>query len=99
MSNPRGSRSPDTAPMKINGYQPSNCDKQEREIAKFESIRDAYREVTAYIDSDPSRYCCTIEAGNQVKFWKATELPVQLKKVDGKITFFHSEELTIKWTN
>ena len=57
------------------------------------STRDAYRRMASYIDEDPGRNCCTFEADNQVKLWKATVLPVELTNTDVSITFFYNELL------
>lgn len=86
---------PDIAPRKMNGYQPSNCGQPESERTGL-SKREAYGAATAYIEKDIFHNCCTIEADNRVKCWKATVLPVKLKKVDRRITLIYSELLNLQ---
>ena len=86
---------PNTAPRKMKGYQPANCGDPEKEITGL-SGREAYGEATRYIEQDPGHNCCTIEADNRVKFWKASAGPVELEEVDNKITFIYSEYLHLQ---
>ena len=77
---------PNFAPRGMKGYQPANCGDPEKEITGL-SGREAYGEATRYIEEDPVNNCCTIEADNRVKCWKASAGPVELEEVDNKITF------------
>ena len=86
---------PNFAPRKMKGYQPSNCGKPEKEITGL-SDREAYRAATGYIDQDPFHNCCTIEADNRLKLWKASAKPVELEEADQKITFVFSENLHLQ---
>ena len=83
---------PNVAPRKVKGYQPANYDKPEKQIPGLSS-REAYGAATRYIEEDPVHNCCTIEADNLVKCWKASAGPVELEEVDNKITFIYSERL------
>ena len=76
----------------MKGYQPENCGDPEKEITGL-NYREAYGEATRYIEEDPVNNCCTIEADNRVKCWKASAGPVELEEVDNKITFIYSEQL------
>ena len=86
----------DFEPRKIDGTQPRNCDKHEKEIPEDSSYREAYDEVLVHIEQDPRYNCCTIDEDNKVKFWKARVLPVKLEKVDKSITFVCSEEMNLQ---
>ena len=82
-------------PKKKSGYQPCNCIECPRLSSPLADDREPYRIVTAHIEEDPLHHCGTIGANNQLKLWKATELPVKLKKVEESITFFYSEKLDV----
>ena len=88
------SRRPGFEPRKMKGYQPANCGEPKEEITGISS-RDAYGAATYYIEEDPERNCCTIEADN-LKCWKASAEPVELEEVDKKITFIYSEVLHLQ---
>ena len=81
-------------PRKTKGQQPANCGEPEKQITGL-SGRDAYRAATSYIEENPMHNCCTIEADNLVKCWKASAGPVELQEVDNKITFIYSEYLQL----
>ena len=86
---------PNIAPRKMKGYQPANCGEPEKEITGL-SGREAYGEATRYVEQDPKHNCCTIEADNRVKCWKASTGPVELEEVDNKITFIYFELLHLQ---
>jgi len=65
-------------------------------VISDKSTRDAYRDMSVYIDKDPGKNCCTIDAANVLKMYKATELPVKLTKADRTMTFFFSEDLELE---
>ena len=78
----------------MKGRQPANCGDPEKEI-NGTSYREAYREATRYIEQDLRHNCCTIEADNRVKCWKASTGLVKLEEVDNKITFIYNENLSL----
>ena len=88
-------RIPNIAPRKMKGYQPANCGDPEKEITGL-SGREAYAEATRCIEEDPGYNCCTIEADNRVKCWKASTGPVELEEGDNKITFIYNEYLLLQ---
>ena len=82
--------------LRIPGVQPSNCgEPTEEEVA--EDYREAYEEVTAYLEENPFSHICTIGADYRVKCWQATVLPVKLEKVDNNITCFWKQTLSVEY--
>ena len=80
-------------PRKVTGYQPINCKVTDCKSPPFKSKTEAYKAASSYLmENDPWHNCCTIGADNRVKLWEATELPVKLKNVDKRITFFFFSE-------
>jgi len=83
------------APLRKHGYIPSNCGEPTAVIPNL-STRNVYRGMSIYINEDPTKNCCTIDDGDVLKLYKATELPVKLTKADRTTTFFCSEELDLE---
>lgn len=76
--------------------QPTNCGLPTK-VIDAGNARNATREAENYILGNPSNNCCTIENDFEVKFWKATELPVKLKKVYESTIFLYSNELSVEF--
>lgn len=77
-------------------FQPTNCGEPTK-VINAGIPRDANREAEKYILEDPSNNCCTIGNDSQVKLWKATELPVKLKKVDDGTIFMYGPHLQVEF--
>ena len=86
---------PDKNTRKMPGYKPANC--SEHDVISNLSTRKAYKRMTAYINQDLYRNCCTLEADNQVILWKAAVLPVKLTKTKNSTVFFYAEGLDFNY--
>ena len=86
---------PDKNTRRMSGYKPANC--SEHDVISNLSTRKAYTRMTAYINQDLYRNCCTLEADNQVILWKAAVLPVKLTKTKNSTVFFYAEGLDFNY--
>ena len=86
---------PEKSTRRMSGFKPANCSEHDARVSNL-STREAYTRMIAHINQDPHWNCCTLEADNQVIFWKATVLPVKLKKTNNSTVFFYAEGLELK---
>ena len=86
---------PEKTTRRMSHFTPANCN--EHDVISNLSTRKAYICMTAYINQDPYRNCCTLEGDNQVILWKATVLPVKLTKTKNNTVFFYAEGLDLKY--
>lgn len=86
---------PEKSTKRLYGFKPANCSEHDARVSNLSS-REAYTRVIAHINQDPHSNCCTVDADKQVIFWKATVLPVKLKKTKETV-FFYADGLELKY--